>query len=149
MTYLIKRNTQALHAHARQLSPIRTQLLVVVALRHLLEALLAGGLLAEGDQHDVARVQGRDDLLPLGQLQAVRPERLVRFVVEVLLDRLEQRGNLRRQLVERDRALGARVAARVADYRVGRVLGAELESQGHALHFPVGKFKTRSAGLRG
>lgn len=143
-TYLLERNAETLHTHGGLLLAIGARLLLL-ALGQVLDALFTARLLAERNKHDVARIQGRDDLLPLSQDQAVRLEGLIRLVVHVFLDSLQELRDLRSQVSDGDRALRSGIAASITDDRLGSILGTELETKGNTLQLPVGELVTRGA----
>lgn len=148
-TYLIKGNTQALHAHSGLRLAVRSELpLFALALGDLLHPVLALDLLAEGDDDQVLRVERRHHLLPVVDDETVLGKRLLRLLVHVLLDLLEQGRDLRRELGNGDCPLGAGIAACVADHRLLHVLGAEFQPQGNTLHLPLCELEAGGTGCR-
>ena len=135
---LLKGNAEGLHAHRGSLLGLGAlSSLVRAASGELLDLVLAVGDKAVRDENDVLGVESGDDVLPLLDLEAVLAERSLGLVVHVLLDGLEELGDLGGELGDGDGALLAGVAAGVRDDVLGGVLGTELDAEGNTLELPV------------
>ncbi|KAH0389325.1 prolyl-tRNA synthetase, partial [Aureobasidium melanogenum] len=137
---LIEGNAQRLGTHGG--STGIDLLALDLARTELLDLVLAVGNQAVGDDTGVLCVKGGDKVLPLCDDLAVLAE-LVRGLAEhVALDGLEQGGNVLAEVGDGDLALAGSelVTTGDGDDVLGAVLGAELDTEGNTLEFPMVEF---------
>jgi hypothetical protein len=134
---LVEGNAQRLGTHGRSTG---INLLALDLTRtEFLDLVLAVGDQAVGNDTGVLCVEGRDKVLPLGDDLAVVAE-LVRSLAEhVVLDGLEKSRDVLAEVGDGDFALagGELVTAGDGDDVLGAVLGAEFDTEGDTLEFPV------------
>lgn len=164
---LLKWDTQTLRAHARGLCVLRL-IAVTAAFTPLLDLILAiltitytlvsvrisrvkkkRELPTVRNQDDVLRVQGRHKVSPVSDDLRVLVICLLRLLVQVGLDGVQEGLQALRQALKWDWCLYARVAAYAQYLFLFNIFRSILDAHGHSLQFPVVEFVSWAVGFTG
>ena len=104
--------------------------------RAILDVVFTSLRLAPRNHDDVLPIQCRDDVFPLGDGLDVFPVRLLRSGEQIRLDGLEEAGDSGGNVVERNRVLGACVAADGQCLFLCEIIRSDFEAKRDTLDTP-------------